>query len=176
MRIRWPIWLALTGAVGLHVLGGDPPVSPDVVPSVATPARTAPSLQRPSSSDSATAVRVDVPTLIDRRALYPARNGESRDLLAGAPPAPRATAPRSVATVAASAPNPIPALPYAFAGRRLDGASVQVFLTRGEKSFVAAVGDVIEGEYRVDAIGPAQVTFMHLASGTSQVMRAGETQ
>lgn len=178
MRIRWLIWLGLAGVIALHLFGEEVPVSSDVVPAAVKVPASAIVLagDKPPTDPSVGTSATPVPALVDRHILYPVRPEAGRDLLAGAAPQARpVSAARSAATPASSAPV-APPVPYAFAGRQIEGSSVRVFLTRADKSFVAQVGDVLDGEYRVDAIDTRQVSLTHLASGTSQAVRVSESQ
>jgi len=70
--------------------------------------------------------------------------------------------------VAAAAP--VPPLPFRFVGRVTQQGATQVYVARGAKLLEVRQGDVIDGEYRVDALDPGAIAFVHLRSGTRQVM------
>lgn len=174
MKIRRSLWLALAVAAALNMFGETVSQPPDIVPAAnaTSPASPAPRLRQLNSAEPT--VRTETAQLIDRHELYPARSGNSRDLLAAGTPASRPPPADLRAGMEPSAPNPIPSARYVFAGRRLEGSSVQAFLTRDESSIVVTVGDAIDGDFQVDAIDADQVTLRHLSSGISQVVRAGE--
>lgn len=80
-----------------------------------------------------------------------------------APPPPPAAAP------AAPAAPPLPALPYKFVGmlETLPGKKPQVFLSVGDKLLVAAPGEALEGGFRLDAIKPTELVFIHVQQGVT---------
>ena len=71
------------------------------------------------------------------------------------PPPPPQAAPAPVAPSA-------PPLPFVFMGRMTEEDRVSVFLVKDERAYIAAVGDVIEGTYRLEKIEPRQVTLLYL--------------
>ncbi|MBJ7311480.1 hypothetical protein ACFOLJ_22425 [Rugamonas sp. CCM 8940] len=84
------------------------------------------------------------------------------------PPAPVAySAPAPVATLDLTPPGP-PPLPFRFVGRMSDGAELLVYLARGEQAYAARPGEVLDGTYKVAAIGPAQIEFEHIPTGAKQ--------
>ncbi|MCG2583854.1 hypothetical protein [Massilia sp. TS11] len=71
-------------------------------------------------------------------------------------------APSPVALQAAATPPPPPpppALPFRFLGRMSDGGEEQVYLGIGEQVFVARLGALLEGGYKVVAMKPQQIEF-----------------
>jgi hypothetical protein len=77
------------------------------------------------------------------------------------PPAQATPAPREKPTA--------PPLPFRYIGKLLDEGRLAVFLQRGGESFSVAAGDTI-GEYRVDAITDAAITFTYLPLKTKQTL------
>lgn len=55
-------------------------------------------------------------------------------------------------------------LPYKYLGMYADqgAASPSVFLVLGERLIVARPGDMVEGGFRLDAVGAAELTFVHV--------------
>ena len=86
-----------------------------------------------------------------------------------APPPPPAPAP---APAPAAAPT-APALPFQFFGKLDDGERLRVFLLRGERIHTVAVGDVIDGTYRVARIVGGQMTLIYLPLNVSQTLSVG---
>jgi hypothetical protein len=78
--------------------------------------------------------------------------------------APAAPSPEASVPARPSAPP----LPYRFAGRVHIGDAVEVYLAKGDEVFTVKKGDTLDGEYRVQAIGRSEMTFLHLASKTHQ--------
>jgi hypothetical protein len=79
---------------------------------------------------------------------------------------------KPVRTVVASAPA-IPANPYRFAGEMRVGGAVQRFLARGDDTFEAKAGDVLEDGYTVDAVNDKEIVLLHRASGMRQALAVG---
>jgi hypothetical protein len=75
--------------------------------------------------------------------------------------------------VAAPAPAaPVaPPLPFRFAGQFYRDSGAEVYLGRGEEIFPVKEGDMLDGEYKVEAVTASEVRFLHVPSGTSQVMQ-----
>jgi hypothetical protein len=87
--------------------------------------------------------------------------------------------PVKVAPPAPSPPPPsptAPALPYTFLGKKFEGGVWEVFITRGEDSFVVKEGSLIEKTYRVDAIAPPQMNVTYLPLNQSQTLAIGESR
>lgn len=70
-------------------------------------------------------------------------------------------------------PPTAPALPFTFLGKKLENSTWEVFLARGEQSFVVRPGTLIEGTYRVDAIIPPNLRLTYLPLGESQALFIG---
>ncbi|HEX9395302.1 MAG TPA: hypothetical protein VF943_01055 [Burkholderiales bacterium] len=87
--------------------------------------------------------------------------------------APAHQASRALAARAATPAVVAPVLPYRFVGRVYQEGATQVYVARGTKLFAVRQGDVLDGEYRVDALSPSEIAFVHLASGSRQVMPLG---
>lgn len=89
-----------------------------------------------------------------------------------APPAPPPPPP-----VAAPPPPPpaAPPLPFQFLGRLDDGATVRAFLLKGDRAYVVAADQVIDGTYRVGSIRTGQITLTYLPLGIEQVLSIGST-
>ncbi|RZS58017.1 hypothetical protein [Sphaerotilus mobilis] len=92
------------------------------------------------------------------------------------PPAPKAAPvvaapPPPAAPVVAAAPAapPLPTLPYKFVGmlETLPSKKPQVFLSVGDKLLVAGPGDALEGGFRLDAIKPTELVFIHVQQGVT---------
>lgn len=63
-----------------------------------------------------------------------------------------------------------PPLPYRFAGQLLLDSGMQVFLARGDEIIPVKEGDTVDGQYRVESVGPTSMTLVHIASSTRQLM------
>ncbi len=103
-----------------------------------------------------------------------------RTELALADPPPRAAlperAPLDVRVLAdpfvGSAPPPAaPPLPFAFVGMlEQSSARPTAFLAKGEALYIVAVGDVIDGTYRVESLSPNQIVVTYLPLNQRQTL------
>lgn len=95
------------------------------------------------------------------------------DLFAGrswyvAPPPPPPPPP----VIAAPPPKPVPpALPFAFMGRLAEPSGESVtYLVKDNRSFPVRGGEMLDGGYRVDKVGPTSVEFTYLPLNEKQVL------
>ena len=81
-------------------------------------------------------------------------------------PTPKAVTPPPVVAVAEPPPPPPPPepkLPFKFLGMFVDpGHPTRVFLGLGDNLITAAPGDVLEGGFKLEKIGPKDIEFVHL--------------
>ena len=92
--------------------------------------------------------------------------------------APRNPPPVSIDDVANAALEPAvdappaapsaPPLPFSYLGRYIDGEKTEIFIARGEEHYSVRKGETLDGQYKVEAISPAAVTFIYLPLGTRQ--------
>jgi hypothetical protein len=69
-------------------------------------------------------------------------------------------------------PPPVaPPLPFRFAGQFYRDTGAEVYLAKGEEIFPVKEGDTLEGQYKVESVTASEVRFLHLPSGTSQIMQ-----
>jgi hypothetical protein len=95
---------------------------------------------------------------------------DPRDLFEVDRPPPRSTAP-------ARKPAPVaPPLPYAYMGKMLQDGELTVFLTRQDKPYVVKVGDVLDQQYRVEAIQPPLMTLTYLPLQQKQLLNIGASK
>lgn len=66
-----------------------------------------------------------------------------------------------------------PALPYTYFGRMTEDGKEYVFLQRGERSYTAKAGDVLDNQYRVDDITTDAVFITYLPLKQRQMLRTG---
>ncbi len=81
-------------------------------------------------------------------------------------------APKAVAALSPPAPQ-APPVPFAFLGKRHDGSGWDVFLGRGEHTFIVREGATIESAYRIDTIAPPTLTLTYLPLAKSQTLSIG---
>jgi hypothetical protein len=86
------------------------------------------------------------------------------------PPVP----PKTAASRPATPERPVaPPLPYIYMGKMLENGELTLFLTRNEKPYVARAGDILDGQYQVDAIRSTQVELTYLPLGQKQTLNIG---
>lgn len=102
------------------------------------------------------------------RAEWPAADAQARAAWGDAPPAAAPPPPPPVATTATAPPLPAaPPFPYQLVGRLTDGAS-RAILNNAQRSAVVGAGEVIDGQWRVDAVEPAGLRLTYLPLGLAQ--------
>jgi len=80
--------------------------------------------------------------------------------------------PRPKPAAVSAPPAPVaPPLPFRFAGQFHRDSGIEVYLARGEEIFPVKEGDTLDGQYKVDSVSAAEVSFVHLPSGTRQTMQ-----
>ncbi|GAB7548853.1 hypothetical protein [Cupriavidus sp. 8B] len=80
------------------------------------------------------------------------------------PPAPLPAAPPPP-------PPTAPPLPFAYVGALgADASKEQVFLSSGDRLLIVSLGDVIDGQYRLESITATGVAFTYLPLNVKQVM------
>jgi hypothetical protein len=90
-----------------------------------------------------------------------------------APPAPPRQPARAEAAPASAPPAAAPAtppLPYRWIGRIDDALGAQALLAGPTRTVAVRVSDVLEGQWRVDAVHEATVTLSWLPTGEQQVL------
>jgi hypothetical protein len=80
-----------------------------------------------------------------------------------------------VAPLPAPAPA-APVLPFTYIGKKLEAGVWEVFLARGEQSFVVREGAVIENTYRIDKIAPPNLSLTYLPLGHTQNLSIGASE
>jgi pyruvate/2-oxoglutarate dehydrogenase complex dihydrolipoamide acyltransferase (E2) component len=91
-------------------------------------------------------------------------------------PAPSAAAAAAAAANAAPPPPPVPTappLPFTVLGKGIADGAWEVYLARPDRTYVAKVGTVIDGMYRVDAIAPPTLTVTYLPLKQVQQLNIG---
>ena len=88
-----------------------------------------------------------------------------------APPAPAAAMGPPPAT---EPPRPsAPPVPFTVIGKKLEQGVWEVYLAKGEQTYIATQGQVIGDDYRVEAIGPTQMTLIYLPLSEKQTLQTG---
>ncbi len=73
-------------------------------------------------------------------------------------------------------PPTAPVLPFTFVGKKLEAGAWEVFLSRGEQSFIAREGAVIDNIYRVEKINPPSLNLTYLPLGQTQSLSIGASE
>ena len=83
--------------------------------------------------------------------------------------------PQPVQATLAQAPPPpsAPPLPFTYLGKAAVDGKWEVYLARGDKTYVVRDKDVLEGTYRVDAVAPPNLTFTYLPLNQVQQLNIG---
>lgn len=74
------------------------------------------------------------------------------------------------------APPTAPPLPFLYMGKMIENGELTVFLTRNNKPYVVHRGDVLDSEYRVNAVNPLLVEFTYLPLQQVQALNIGESK
>lgn len=85
------------------------------------------------------------------------------------PPVPE----KAVEEAAPPAAPTAPPLPFSYIGKAVEKGSWEVFLARGDKTYVVRDKMVIDGTYRVDAIAPPNLTLTYLPLNQVQQLNIG---
>lgn len=181
--------VALAGAAALVLFGDNRPAS-DIAEPVARADRGAAVAGTPAATASASAARTGkdadkgkdaADTMIARLIPRAALVGESGDASFAAgegiflgqnwnPPPP----PPSAAQATAPPPPPTaPPVPYNYFGKAIADGQWEVYLARGDKTYVVRDKTVIEGAYRVDRIAPPLMTVTYLPLNQVQQINIG---
>lgn len=193
---RWWLWVPLLAGAAWLALFGDKAPNGAASVSVSTPRPGAP-LERPSTpatSGSRTVLKSTRPDNIPSRPVVSAtsqapgglesviprdqlilkttaKSNEGRDLFASGgwnPPVP-------VVKPLPPPPPTAPALPFTFLGKKLESGAWEVFLARGDQSFVVRAGTLIENTYRVEAITPPTLSLTYLPLAEKQTLAIGDS-
>lgn len=174
---RWFIWLPLLGLTAWLALGAPEPESTpaddEVVQPVPRPAAHSPSPVASNGVSNRPASRAET-ALISRDKLYPhnTANTTDRDLFASidwTPPPPPAPQPVAAEPVA-------PALPFSFLGKQKTETGWEVFLVKGETTFIVRESQAFADSYRVESIHPPQMTVTYLPLDQIQTLTIGASQ
>lgn len=178
---RWWIWLPMLGLAGwLAAFGENSPGTGAAA--VSEPVRTAPAGQAAPTSPtsqarvaSAGAEPEPIEALLERNQWFSNAPAERhaqvrRDLFSTRSWNPPAPAPAPAAAAAPVAPP----MPFVFLGKKLEGGAWEVYLSRGEQTFIAREGQTLDQAYRVDKIAPPGLTLTYLPLGQIQKLAIGD--
>lgn len=168
---------ALVLAAGLVVFGDSTPedmVAEPVERAAQAPARAVTPASAPASSGAAGEIAVQ--RLLPRETLIGAgedRFGAGENALFArqdwTPPPP----PPSNEPPPPPPPPSAPPLPYTFIGKSLQDGQWEVYLARGDRTYLVRDKTTIDGTYRVDAIRPPVLTLTYLPLEQVQQINIG---
>jgi hypothetical protein len=64
-------------------------------------------------------------------------------------------------------------LPFTYLGKAVGEGAWEVYLARGDKTYIVRTKTVVDGIYRVDAIAPPTLTFTYLPLNQVQQLNIG---
>jgi hypothetical protein len=186
---RWWLWTPLLGIAAYLALYADktPTGATVAAPSAlavtqrtttASAMTTTPAIETANNSAARQSTSTTLDLLIPRDTLIVSRKANTptgKQLFASGswtPPPP----PVKPMPVLPPPPPTAPALPFAFIGKKLEAGAWEVFLSRGEQSFVAKEGSVIDNAYRIDKIAPPNLSLTYLPLGQSQNLSIGASE
>jgi len=139
------------------------------------PARARPSTAAPPSGIEG-GQSIDLTRLQRAPAAHPSAELFGEPPRAIAPPPPKAS--RQAQEVAEAPPPPPrpPPLPFKYLGQLAEAGRTLVFLTAGDRNLVVGTGDVIDGLYRIDAIGTDELMLTYLPMNVQQTLPTGAAQ
>ena len=70
-------------------------------------------------------------------------------------------------------PPTAPPLPFTYLGKAVGEGAWEVYLARGDKTYIVHPKEVVDGVYRVDAIAPPTITFTYLPLNQVQQLNIG---
>lgn len=173
--------VALAGAAALVIFGDNTPSS-DIAEPIARPAKApgavAAATGERSDKDGKAAADAMILRLVPRATLV----GDSADASFGAGegvflgqnwnPPPPPPPPQSQSN--APPPPPMaPPVPFNYFGKAVADGQWEVYLARGDKTYVVRNKTVIEGAYRVDRIAPPLMTVTYLPLNQVQQINIG---
>jgi hypothetical protein len=175
--------VALVLAAGLVIFGDNTP-APQVVGAVeraprAPAAQAASPAPRASRDRTATVAEPAILRLMPRADLM----GDGDEPMGGRsnvfgrqdwnpPPPPVVVKQEMVDAVPAPAPM-APPLPFTLLGKAVADGAWEVYLARGDKTYVVRAQMVLDGMYRVDAIAPPTLTLTYLPLNQVQQLNIG---
>lgn len=80
---------------------------------------------------------------------------------------------------AAPAPPPAPSappLPFAYLGKKIEDATWEVYLARGDQTHIVREQSVIDGMYRIESIKPPVLLMTYLPLGQVQTLAVGTAE
>lgn len=161
---RWSVFLAVVGLCALSVRSGNQS-DPDVIPTRSGTWPVTP--HAVSVSDKSSIPELDLSSLGVRA--YKALSGDAFAATSWQ----QANEPAQLDAPPPPPPPQAPAIPFAFMGKLVDGATTTVFLMRGDQAHAVRVGDIVDASYQVEDIGEQILTLAYLPLGERQTLAIG---
>lgn len=160
-RVALPV-LAL-GLIASVVTGRERPSG-----AVAEPAARIDTRLQTSPRGAAQEVDLDLSKLARRGEEAKAEGPPAVDPFARRSFSPAQAAPQA-ANAPASAPT-APPLPFVYLGKAIEDGKLEIFLSRGEKSYSVHAKQKLDDEYRIDKVTETSITFTYLPLKTRQTL------
>ena len=176
---RWLLWLPLLGvAIWLGIFADKTPS--DQIASSKSPTIAVQKTSTPASASSilAKAEYMPLEILIDRAKLIGSDESKSpkwRNLFVSSSWTPPAAPAKPLPPATVPAPT-APVFPFQYVGKKLENNIWEVYLSRGDQSFLVREGGMLESTYRIDSITPQRLSVTYLPLGQSQSLSIGESQ
>lgn len=176
---RWWLWLPMLGAACWLAFWGDKTPVNATVSGSPTHSTSSSAIAQPFASGELPPAQVSAPpgaleALVPRNQLVRAPDEaappESRDLFAIRTWSPPAISPAPSVEASPAAPP----LPYVYVGKKHEERSWEVYLVRGDQTFIVRDGQTIEGQYKVEHIAPPVLTLTYLPLGQTQSLVIGD--
>lgn len=176
---RLLIWLPLLGIAFWLGLFADKTPN-DQMSAPKSPRSAAHQLSTPTvtSSTIAKTDSASLETLVDRAKFIGSEESKLpkwRNLFASGSWTP-AMPPSKLSTQITAMATTAPTFPFQYVGKKLEESIWEVYLSRGDQSFLVREGGTLEGTYRIDSITAQRLTVTYLPLGQSQSLSIGESQ
>ncbi|GAA4030742.1 hypothetical protein [Actimicrobium antarcticum] len=169
-RLHWLMAAALVVAAGLALFGDKTADTGIAEPVTRAPV---PMLAGSATPRPVAPVVGAILVLQPRQALIGGAGSGKPDALFGSqswmPPPP----PPVVVKPLPAPPPQAPPLPFTYLGKKMEDGRWEVFLARGEQTFIVHEQSVIDGVYRIEAITPPQMSITYLPLRHIQTLTIG---
>jgi hypothetical protein len=181
---RWWLWIPLLGIAAWLALFGDRAATGNAaatsvaLPPAATTSPAEPTLHRVAPQPKTGPAAEPIDALIPRSGLVPSAPTATRPATVASLDlfSPRSWTPPPPAASASVAIPVAPPLPFVYLGMKVEGDVWEVYLSRAEQTFIARVGQTLDGSYRVDSITPPSLVLTYLPLGQSQTLPIGDSR
>lgn len=171
---RWLLWLPLLAFSGYLVVTDSKESTSEPGAVVQPVARKPLPARNGQSSDSGKTTPFTSLELRLREDLYPkqATQRTGKDLFSATDWSP----PPPIASPAPPGPPMAPSVPFTFLGKRKAETDWEVFLSKGNSTFIVRAGQTFDDSYRVESIQPPQMTLTYMPLNQTQTIAVGEAR